>query len=114
MFELSVLPADIDGQTLPIKLHWFFFTVFSHLLCILSSLHLNETLKTDGQTDNQSVGKPVSQSARQVVYLSLQPVGKILSDSSKWLGQFQDVCVRKFAGRQLSDVDHLTGATLDQ
>lgn len=46
MFELSVLPADVDGQTFPVELGWIGFAVFSHLLCILGFLHLYETLRT--------------------------------------------------------------------
>lgn len=49
-----------------------------------------------------------------VLYLSLKPVGEILADFSEGLGQFQDGFVRELAGGDLTDVDHLTVAALDQ
>lgn len=63
MFELSVLPADVDSQTLSVVLQCLFLTVFTHFLCVLGFLHLDETLKTDRQTV-QSVRR-VTQTVRQ-------------------------------------------------
>lgn len=46
MLELPVLPADIDHQTVPVKLQGLLFAVLAHLLCILGVLHFDERLKT--------------------------------------------------------------------
>lgn len=117
MFELSVLPADVDSQTLSVVLQCLFLTVFTHFLCVLGFLHLDETLKTDRQTVQSDRRVRHSQSDRRfrqrVLYLSLQPVGEILPDLSERLGQFQDVCVGEFTGGDLTDVDDLTGAALE-
>lgn len=45
MFELPVLPADVDHQTVPVKLQSLFFAVLAHLLGILGVLHFDERLK---------------------------------------------------------------------
>lgn len=46
MLELPVLPADVDHQTVPIKLQGLLFAVLAHLLRILGVLHFDERLKT--------------------------------------------------------------------
>lgn len=47
-------------------------------------------------------------------YLSPQPVGEVLVNGSKGLNQGQNVLVREFTGGQSTDVDHLTGTTLEE
>lgn len=97
MFELSVLPADVDGQTFTAQLGWISFTVFGHFLCFLCVLHLDKTLgDRKHQSDTLNTYSAVLLLFKTqlvlvfVLYLSLQPVGEILLDSPKWLGQFQD------------------------
>lgn len=46
MFELPVLPADVDGESFAVVLEWVLLAVFTHLLCILSTLHLHKALHT--------------------------------------------------------------------
>lgn len=112
MFELSVLPADVDGQTLPIVLQRLLFTVFAHPLCVLGTLHLHETLKTHSQTLGQTAGSTSEYGLSPVAYLSQQPVGEVLADLAKGQCEVQDVLVGELAGGDPSDVDHLTGAAL--
>lgn len=46
MLELPVLSADVDGQSFAVVLEWLLLAVFTHLLCILSSVHLHKALHT--------------------------------------------------------------------
>lgn len=46
MFELPVLPADVDGEFFAIVLERLVLAVFTHLLCILSILHLHKALRS--------------------------------------------------------------------
>lgn len=112
MFELSVLPADVDGQTLPIVLQCLLFTVFAHPLSVLGALHLHKTLKTHSQTLRQTDGSTSEYGLGPVAYLSQQPVGEVLADLAKGKCEVQDVLVGELAGWDPSDVDHLTGAAL--
>lgn len=112
VFELSVLPADVDGQTLPIVLERLLFTVFAHPLCVLGALHLHKTLKAHSQTLRHTAGSTSEHGLGLVAYLSQQPVGEVFADLAKGQCEVQDVLVGELAGGDPSDVDHLTGATL--
>lgn len=46
MFELPVLPADVDGESFAVVLERLLLAVFTHLLCILSAVHLHKALHT--------------------------------------------------------------------
>lgn len=46
MFELPVLPADVDGESLAVVLERLLLAVFTHLLRIISTMHLHKALHT--------------------------------------------------------------------
>lgn len=110
MFELPVLPADVDHQTIPTELQRLFFAVLAHLLRILGVLHFDERLKTRRKAsfvsdrsklkdllltfppprpstccDRLGVGVEAA-----LPYLPLDPVGEVFADFPERLCQFED------------------------
>lgn len=100
VLELPVLPADVDHQTVPVKLQSLFFAVLAHLLSILSVLHFDECLKTSRK---RSLCVKLSDRSRlqdllldprdpevALRYLSLDPVGEVFADFPERFCQFED------------------------
>lgn len=91
MFELSVLPADVDSQTFAVEFWRIGFAIFSHFLCILCFLHLNETLRTQTSDGFKlKLLRTLKYPQDSVPYLSLDPVEEILPDFPVRLCEFQD------------------------
>lgn len=49
MFELPVLSADVYGESFAVVLERLLLAVFTHFLCILSTMHLHKALHTAGR-----------------------------------------------------------------
>lgn len=64
MFELPVLSADVDCEFFAIVLERLLFAEFTHLLCILSSVHLHKALRA-ARRDKWWVSETVQDNMRK-------------------------------------------------